>query len=92
VVEGNSGETVSGGTTAAPLIGNILSKLLKDYKPPEKTKEEEPKEEPPDEEAAPAAAEESTEFTEDLMNPQGAPVPEELSDGNGEATESAPAE
>jgi penicillin-binding protein 2 len=92
VVEGNSGETVSGGTTAAPLIGNILSNLLKDYKPPEKTKEEEPKEETPDEEAAPAAAEETTEFTEDLMNPQGAPVPEELSDGNGEATESVPTE
>ena len=92
VVEGNAGETVAGGSTAAPLIGNILSKLLKDYKPPEKTKVEEPKEEPPDEEAAPVAAEESTEFTEDLMNPQGAPVPEELSGGNGEATESAPAE
>ena len=92
VVEGNSGETVSGGTTAAPLIGNILSNLLKDYKPPEETKEEEPKEETPDEEAAPAAAEETTEFTEDLMNPQGAPVPEELSDGNGETAESVPAE
>jgi hypothetical protein len=55
VAEGNSGETVSGGTTAAPLIGSILSNLLKDYKPPEKVKEEEPKEEAPDEEAVPVA-------------------------------------
>jgi penicillin-binding protein 2 len=92
VVEGNSGETVSGGTTAAPLIGSILSILLKDYKPPEKAKEEEPKEETTDEEAVPIATEESTDFTEDLMNPQGAPVPQELSDGNGEATEVGPAE
>lgn len=92
VVEGNSGETVSGGTTAAPLIGSILSNLLKDYKPPEKAKEEEPKEETTDEEAVPVATEETTDFTEDLMNPQGAPVPQELSDGNGEATEVAPAE
>ena len=92
VVEGNSGETVSGGTTAAPLIGSILSNLLKDYKPPEKAKEEEPKEETTDEEAVPVATEEATDFTEDLMNPQGAPVPQELSDGNREATELAPAE
>jgi penicillin-binding protein 2 len=92
VVEGNSGETVSGGTTAAPLIGSILSNLLKDYKPPEKAKEEEPKEETTDEEAVPVATEETTDFTEDLMNPQGAPVPQELSDGNGEAAEVAPAE
>jgi penicillin-binding protein 2 len=92
VVEGNSGETVSGGTTAAPLIGSILSNLLKDYKPPEKAKEEEPKEETTDEEAVPVATEETTDFTEDLMNPQGAPVPQELSDGNGETTEVAPAE
>jgi hypothetical protein len=66
--------------------------LLKDYKPPEKAKEEEPKEETTDEEAVPVATEETTDFTEDLMNPQGAPVPQELSDGNGEATEVAPAE
>jgi penicillin-binding protein 2 len=92
VVEGNSGETVSGGSTAAPLIGSILSTLLKDYKPPKETKEEEPKEETTDEEAVPVATEETTEFTEDLMNPQGAPVPPELSGGNGEATEVVPAE
>ena len=92
VAEGNSGETVSGGTTAAPLIGSILSNLLKDYKPPEKVKEEEPKEEATDEEAVPVETEETTELTEDLMNPQGAPIPEELSGGNGETTETAPTE
>lgn len=98
VVEGNPGETVSGGTTAAPVIGNILSNLLKDYKAPEKKKEEEPNEEKPAEEsaepaeAAPVAVDETTEFTEDLMNPEGAPVPEELSGANGAPVEAPPTE
>ena len=98
VVEGNPGETVSGGTTAAPVIGSILSNLLKGYKAPEKTKEEEPKEETPADEAtepseaAPVAVDETTEFTEDLMNPEGAPVPEELSGANGAPVEAAPTE
>jgi membrane carboxypeptidase/penicillin-binding protein len=103
VVEGNPGETVSGGTTAAPVIGKVLSNLLKDYKPPEKKKEEEPKEETPTDEAtepseaAPVPVDETTEFTEDLMNPEGAPVPEELSGANGSpvngsSVETAPTE
>ena len=103
VVEGNPGETVSGGTTAAPVIGKVLSNLLKDYKPPEKKKEEEPKEETPADEAtepseaAPVPVDETTEFTEDLMNPEGAPVPEELSGANGSpvngsSVETAPTE
>lgn len=98
VVEGNPGETVSGGTTAAPVIGNILSNLLKDYKAPEKKKEEEPEAETPADEAAestetaPVPLEETTEFTEDLMNPEGAPVPEELSGANGAPAETAPTE
>lgn len=98
VVEGNPGETVSGGTTAAPVIGSILSNLLKDYKAPEKKKEEEPKEETPPEEsaepveAAPVPVDETTELTEDLMNPEGAPVPEELSGANGAPAQDAPAE
>ena len=98
VVEGNPGETVSGGTTAAPVIGNILSDLLKDYKAPEKKKEEEPEAKTPADEAAestetaPVPVEETTEFTEDLMNPEGAPVPEELSGTNGAPVDTAPNE
>ena len=98
VVEGNPGETVSGGTTAAPVIGNILSNLLKDYKAPEKKKEEEPEAQTPADEAAestetaPVPVEEATEFTEDLMNPEGAPVPEELSGTNGAPVDTAPNE
>ena len=98
VVEGNPGETVSGGTTAAPVIGNILSNLLKDYKAPEKKKEEEPEEEAPTDEAAetseaaPVPVDETTEFTEDLMNPEGAPVPEELSGSAGAPTDTPPTE
>ncbi len=83
VVEGNSGETVAGGATAAPVIGQVLSDLLKDYKPPEAEKEkeaEEPEEEKTSDEAVEATPVEITEFTEDLMNPEGAPTPEELSD------------
>ena len=83
VVEGNSCETVAGGATAAPVIGQVLSDLLKDYKPPEAEKEkeaEEPEEEKTSDEAVEATPVEITEFTEDLMNPEGAPTPEELSD------------
>jgi len=90
VVEGNPGETVSGGSTAAPVIGNILASLMKDYKPPEEKKEEETKDESSSEEAGSDASGESSEFTEDLMNPQGAPVPEELSGGNGATPDSEP--
>ena len=82
VVEGNSGETVAGGATAAPVIGQVLSDLLKDYKPPEAEKEkeaEEPGEETTSDETVEATPVEITEFTEDLMNPEGAPTPEELS-------------
>jgi penicillin-binding protein 2 len=82
VVEGNSGETVAGGATAAPVIGQVLSDLLKDYKPPEAEKEkeaEEPEEETTSDKAVDATPVEITEFTEDLMNPEGAPTPEELS-------------
>jgi penicillin-binding protein 2 len=81
VVEGNPGETVAGGATAAPVIGNVLSDLLKDYKPPEAEKESEDSDEEKstEETAETAAPVEVTEFTEDLMNPEGAPTPEELS-------------
>ena len=93
VIEGNPGESLSGGTYAAPVIGNVLSKLLKDYKPPEpeKTKEEDGTEdaetETPDDASPDAAPEadgtmaltleapvELTEFTSDLMDPDGAPT------------------
>jgi len=78
VVEGNSGESIAGGTTAAPVIGDVLSSLLKDYKPPKKEEapkkeeEKEPlKEDAPAEQVPPEPAED---LTEDLMNPEGAPV------------------
>ncbi|MEI7864279.1 MAG: penicillin-binding protein 2 [Chthoniobacterales bacterium] len=78
VVEGNSGETITGGTAAAPVIGDVLSSLLKDYKPPkkeEKPKDEEEKEAPKeDEPSEPTPAEPAEDRTEDLMNPDGAPV------------------
>jgi penicillin-binding protein 2 len=75
VVEGNPGETIAGGANAGPVIGSIVSALLKDYKPPEPAKEEEA---PAAETAASAPAPppdsgESREFTEDVMNPEGAP-------------------
>jgi len=86
VVEGNPGESLSGGSNAAPVIGSVLAKLLKDYKGP--PKEEEVAEEAGDEETPVEMDEESgysldapvelTEFTEDLMNPEGAPMPEEV--------------
>jgi len=86
IVEGNPGESLAGGQNAAPVIGQVLATLLKDYKPPAK---EEPEEQAPETEessdAAPEAEEQQaehgeTELTEDLMNPEGAPVPEELRD------------
>ena len=79
VVEGNPGESLSGGSNAAPVIGNVLSNLLKDYKAPEpeKEKEEEAAEETETTTPDDAAPTEATEFTEDLMNPEGAPTPEE---------------
>jgi penicillin-binding protein 2 len=79
VVEGNPGESLSGGSNAAPVIGNVLSNLLKDYKAPEpeKEKEEEAAEEAETTTPDDAAPSEATEFTEDLMNPEGAPTPEE---------------
>jgi penicillin-binding protein 2 len=81
VVEGNPGESVAGGQTAAPVIGNILATLLKDYQGPPKEKqsgEEETPGEAPNESGRPAEEPaEPTEFTEDLMNPEGAPTPEE---------------
>jgi penicillin-binding protein 2 len=89
VVEGNRGESLSGGQTAAPVIGNVLSTLLKDYKgPPRKEDSTDGQEE---EEAPANVAEETslsldepvelTEFTEDLMNPEGAPGPEDTGTG-----------
>jgi len=96
VIEGNPGESLSGGTYAAPVIGSVLSRLLKGYKPPS------PEEQKQDEEAEQTAeivVEETTtdatfdpdegttlsldtpvelsEFTSDLMNPDGAPTLEE---------------
>ena len=82
VVEGNPGETIAGGANAAPLIGSVLATLLKDYKPPQPLKTAEPEQPAPD---AAAPAEEGTpgeamEFTEDVMNPEGAPTVEENAD------------
>lgn len=79
VVEGNPGEIIAGGANAAPLIGSVLATLLKDYKPPQPLKTAEPEQPAPD---AAAPAEEGTpgeamEFTEDVMNPEGAPTVEE---------------
>ena len=81
VVEGNPGESLSGGSNAAPVIGSVLATLLKDYKPPEKVAEEEKPADEAADEAIPAEGEDAgdTERTEDLMNPEGAPTPEELS-------------
>ena len=80
VVEGNPGESLAGGSNAAPVIGSVLSDLLKDYKPPAPEKEIEVNSD--DQTETEAATEtvptEATEFTEDLMNPEGAPTPEEL--------------
>ena len=83
VVEGNPGETIAGGANAAPLIGSVLATLLKDYKPPQPAKPAEQKEPAPAETPAPAAspapaeAGEALEFTEDVMNPEGAPTAKE---------------
>jgi len=89
VVEGNPGESLSGGTYAAPVIGNLLSTLFKGYQPP--AKGEKADEEPAGETSAetPDTTEtesggditlsldtpvEMTELTTDLMNPEGAPT------------------
>jgi len=86
VVEGNVGETIAGGANAAPVIGQLLADLLKGYKPPAAEKPEDSAEtaeaEPPSAEADAVQAEEATpadasEFTEDLMNPEGGPLTEE---------------
>jgi penicillin-binding protein 2 len=80
VVEGNPGESVAGGATAAPVIGSILSTLLKDYKPPEPPKEDDEEESEDADEVvltdgeAPA---EITEFTGDVMSPDGPPETDE---------------
>jgi penicillin-binding protein 2 len=98
VIEGNPGESLSGGTYAAPVIGNVLSQLLKGYKPPS-PEEQKKAEEAEAEETAAELIEETTtdpvldsdegmtlsldtpvelsEFTSDLMNPDGAPTLEE---------------
>lgn len=79
VVEGNPGESVGGGAAAAPVIGAVLSDLLKDYQPP--TPDDPKDTDETEDETVPVALEDAlevTEFTEDLMNPEGAPVPEAL--------------
>lgn len=80
VVEGNPGETIAGGANAAPIIGAVLAELFKDYKPPAadapgQTSGEEPTAET---EAVAAPEESSTDYTEDVVNPEGAPVAPEL--------------
>lgn len=82
VVEGNPGESLSGGSNAAPVIGTILGKLLKDYKAPEqKTDDTATGQATADAAEAPATPEgesvTDSELTQDLMNPEGAPTPEE---------------
>jgi penicillin-binding protein 2 len=89
VVESNPGESISAGTYAAPVIGNLLATLFKGYKPPAKgeKKDEEPAEETAAETEDMPDAEngeditlsldtpvELTELTTDLMNPEGAPT------------------
>ncbi|MFZ9931685.1 MAG: penicillin-binding protein 2 [Chthoniobacterales bacterium] len=77
VVEGNPGESLAGGQNAAPVIGAVLANLLKDYRTPEETPASPPTEEPTEPEAE-VSEEPATEYTEDVMNPEGAPMPEEL--------------
>ncbi len=79
VVEGNPGETIAGGANAAPVIGAVLANLLKDYKPPAPAKPEEQPAEPAETKSAGAQDEgDAREFTEDVMNPEGAaPIPGE---------------
>ncbi len=79
VVEGNPGETIAGGANAAPVIGAVLANLLKDYKPPAPAKPEEQPAEPAETKPAGTQDEgEAREFTEDVMNPEGAaPIPGE---------------
>jgi len=89
VVESNPGESISAGTYAAPVIGNLLATLFKGYKPPAKgdkkdgeTAEETAAETPgmPDTEDGEditlslETPVELTELTTDLMNPEGAPT------------------
>ena len=84
VIEGSPGETVAGGANAAPVIGAVLAKLLKDYKPPkpeEKKKEEESVPEETTPVAVDPAAAAEGEFTEDVMNPEGGPVAEPTTEG-----------
>ncbi len=83
VIEGNPGETIAGGANAAPVIGSVLATLLKDYKPPQPAKPADEKESPAPDAAAPAeggASGEAQEFTEDVMNPEGAPTVKENAD------------
>lgn len=83
VVEGNIGESLAGGANAAPVIGKVLSDLLKDYKPPEKSEQKTETAGTDDASSNEAAAKgddpkaSETEQTEDLMNPEGAPLTEE---------------
>lgn len=86
VVEGNVGETLAGGANAAPVIGKLLGDLLKGYKPPAADQPAEPAEEMVSEDAAEqpdstltleTSASDISEFTEDLMNPEGGPLTEE---------------
>jgi len=82
VVEGNPGESLAGGQNAAPVIGALLADLLKGYKPPAaEAAAEEPAAQDADAEAQspaessePATEESSSEFTQDLMNPEGTPL------------------
>ncbi|MGA1129308.1 MAG: hypothetical protein ACO3XN_04475, partial [Chthoniobacterales bacterium] len=73
----NPGESLAGGQNAAPVIGAVLSNLIKDYRTPEETPASPPTEEPTEPEAE-VSEEPATEYTEDVMNPEGAPMPEEL--------------
>jgi len=83
VVEGNPGESLAGGQNAAPVIGAVLSDLLKDYKPQAEkpadselvAEETSSGEQPSAEDNEAAVTEESpSEFTQDLMNPEGTPL------------------
>ena len=88
VVEGNVGETIAGGQNAAPVIGEVLADLLKDYKPPstenpaEAAKENEtPAPETPDTPGEANPPDSASDLTQDLMNPDGGPLTEEAAPG-----------
>jgi len=73
IVEGNPGESLAGGANAAPIIGSLLGKLLKDYKPPAKDGEKAP-EKSAEAEAAAEPENAAPAETDELVSPDWAPT------------------